>query len=123
VTPILIFDGECGFCTRCVTWLLARSRVHLRAVPWQTGVYARFGLTSDQARRTVWWVTETGRLARGHAAIARALIACGAPWAWLGRVMLVPPLSWIAAIGYRLVSRNRRHLPGTTPAGRRTLEV
>jgi hypothetical protein len=73
-------------------------------------------LTRDRVQSTVWWVDEDGRPSRAHLALACALIA-GSGWtATAGRVLLVPPFRWIAAVGYPLVSRWRHRLPGGTPA-------
>jgi len=55
-------------------------------------------------------------LDEGARAIARALIAAGGLWEILGRVLLFPPISWISALGYRIIARYRHFLPGGTPA-------
>ncbi|MEM9554385.1 MAG: DUF393 domain-containing protein [Acidobacteriota bacterium] len=117
-TPILVFDGDCGFCTRSALWLRARLLQPVRLQPWQTTDLAALGLREEQTRRAAWWL-DGARRDSGHRAIARALIACGAPWPLLGRLLLVPPISWAAALGYRLIARYRGLLPGTTPACRR----
>ncbi len=116
--PWLIFDGDCGFCTRTVLWLLPRLKRPVRVVPWQQLDLEAFGLSEEDVRRYVWWIAPPLR-ERGHRASARALIALGAPWSPLGRFLLWPPGSWAGALGYWLVARYRRYLPGTTPACRR----
>ncbi len=117
--PLLIYDGECGFCTSCANWLAARWRGDARAVPWQAlsdDELAGLSLTRDDLRAAVWWIDEDGRSSRAHVATARALIA-GSGWtAIAGRVLLVPPFRWLAAAGYPLVARFRHRLPGGTPA-------
>ena len=47
----------------------------------------------------------------GAVAVARLLVSNGGGWAVLGRLMQVPPVSWLAAVAYRLVAKYRRHLP------------
>lgn len=121
--PILVFDGECGFCTASVLWLRRRLKRPVELVPWQkpaeAGGLAELGLDREQLRRWAWWL-EDGRRWRGHRAVGRALLACRGAWPALGAVLLAPPpLSWSAALGYRLVARLRGHLPGVTPACRR----
>lgn len=122
----LIFDGDCGFCTRCVLWLEARWARPVRALPWQSADLEALGLDEARTRREVCWVELfAGQPARtrregGHRAAAYALRACRSPWPALGALLLLPPpFAWIFAAGYRLVARNRGRLPGTTPACRR----
>lgn len=118
MTPTLIFDGDCGFCTGSVEWLERRLAREVVIVPWQRAELAHWGLTEADARRYAWWVDEAGRAHRGHRAAARALRASRGAWPLVGWLLLVPPLSWLAAVGYRLVAKTRGHLPGTTPACR-----
>ncbi len=75
------------------------------------------GLDLDDVSRAAWWV-EDGRRDGGHRAVARSLIAAGGVWGVVGRFLLVPPLCWFAAIGYRIVADNRGRLPGHAPSCR-----
>lgn len=119
---VLVYDGDCGFCTTSATWIAARWKPPGRAelVPFQRlgdAGLARLGLTADDVTRAAWWV-EDGRRSRGHLAVAHALMAAGGGWGLVGRVLLVPPLRELAAVGYRIVARYRYRLPGGTPACR-----
>jgi predicted DCC family thiol-disulfide oxidoreductase YuxK len=111
--PLLIYDGDCGFCTSSATWVAAG-----RAVPWQRADLAALGLTREQANASVWWIDERGRRFHGHLAIAYSLRARGTWTAPLGRVLLHRPFTWIGAVVYPIVSRYRHRLPGGTPACR-----
>ncbi|MCB1055501.1 MAG: DUF393 domain-containing protein [Acidobacteria bacterium] len=122
-TATLVFDGDCGFCTRTVLWLGERWARPVRSVPWQSADLAALGLTEEQTRRAAWWVGAADETPRrrggGHRAVAYALGACRPPWPVLGWILRAPPpLSWIFAAGYRLVARFRGYLPGATPACR-----
>lgn len=117
---MLIFDGDCGFCTASVLWLIRRFRMPVDAVPWQSleadGRLAELGLTPAQTSRWAWWA-EDGRLWRGHRAIGKGLRACRGAWPLMGALLLVPPpLCWPLIAGYRLVANLRGRLPGATPA-------
>jgi predicted DCC family thiol-disulfide oxidoreductase YuxK len=111
----LLFDGDCGFCTRTVQWALDHARAPFAAVPFQATDPTRYGITIADARRSVWWIEGDRRL-HGEQAVAAVLRACGAPWSDVGRAMRTPPLRWVAALGYRAVARLRQRLPGTRPA-------
>ena len=116
--PLLIYDGDCGFCTSSARWAESRWDGRARAVPWQRADLVQLGLTPEQANATAWWVDERGRHFPGHLAIAYAL-AAGAGWsAALGRLLLHRPFTWIGAVVYPVISRYRHRLPGGTPACR-----
>jgi predicted DCC family thiol-disulfide oxidoreductase YuxK len=85
-------------------------------VPWQFADLAGLGITEEQAVEAVQWVQIDGTVRSGHEAIAAVLSTAGGIWKTIGRVLLLPGISWLAAKGYRLVARNRYRLPGSTPA-------
>lgn len=119
--PVLIFDGDCGFCTSSAVWIARRWRGPGRIVPWQRldrDELARYGLTTAQVEAAAWWVDERDRAWRGHLAVAQAMAVAGGVWGVLGRLVLVPPIRWLAAVVYRFVVRYRYRLPGGTPACR-----
>jgi predicted DCC family thiol-disulfide oxidoreductase YuxK len=113
---IVIFDGQCGVCTRTVAWLERRDRHHwLRPVACQTvhGV-GRFGLTPRDCLASVWAITPGGRKEAGaQAATLIASVLLQRQWpVTLGRM---PGVRHVLALGYRTVARNRHRLPGMTP--------
>jgi predicted DCC family thiol-disulfide oxidoreductase YuxK len=119
--PLLVYDGDCSFCTSSARWVAARWRGPARTVAWQhlsPAELERLALTEDEVRGAAWWIDETGRRSRGHLAIARALAASSGWPAVCGRVLLIPPFSWIAWALYPAVARWRHRLPGGTPACR-----
>jgi predicted DCC family thiol-disulfide oxidoreductase YuxK len=119
--PTLVFDGDCGFCTKSAHWISRRWTRPARAEPWQRlGVdgLARIGLTQDEVTSAAYWVDEQGRIFRGHAAVGKALRAGRAGDRILGALLLTPPMSWLARPGYRVVARYRYRLPGATDSCR-----
>ncbi|WP_440082456.1 thiol-disulfide oxidoreductase DCC family protein [Streptosporangium sp. LJ11] len=113
--PVLVFDGDCGFCTTSVRFAERRVGVRARVVPWQFADLRALGVTRERAEREVLWV-ENGRVYGGAQAVARLLISAGLPWSPLGLVLRIPPFRWVARGIYRLVAANRHRLPGGTPA-------
>lgn len=109
----LVYDGDCSFCT----WSATRGQRVLKAdvtiVPWQHADLASLGVDRIAATRAVQWIGAERRVPlAGHQAIAAWLIASGLPWSLAGRLMVTPPVSWLAAGVYRLVARNRHRIPG-----------
>jgi len=120
-TAVLVFDGDCGLCTSSARWAERRFRHGERAEAWQVLgdlALASFGLSVTDVEQAAWWVDDAGTRERGHRAVGRALQAGGGWRRALGRVVLTPPTSWIAAGVYRVVVRWRYRLPGGTPACR-----
>ena len=113
--PVLVFDGDCAFCTSCVR-LLERIGTEAEIVAWQVADLDELGITAAEAAEAVRWIEADGTVRSGHEALAAALRAAGRPWRIVGRAILLPGVSRLAAAGYRLIARNRHRLPGGTPA-------
>lgn len=113
--PVLVYDGDCAFCTSCVR-LLERLGVNAEMLAWQLTDLNELGITERQAADAVQWVAPDGTVRSGHEAIAAALISAGPAWRIAGRFLLLPGISRIAAKTYGLVAENRQRLPGGTPA-------
>ena len=119
--PVLVFDGDCGFCTEAAKWAAREFRQGERAEAWQllgSDVLDGYGLSLKDVSEAAWWVDDNGRRERGYRAIAMALLAGGRLRRAMGHLFLIPPVSWIAAGVYALVVRWRYRLPGGTPACR-----
>jgi predicted DCC family thiol-disulfide oxidoreductase YuxK len=118
--PVLVFDGDCGFCTTSAR-LLHRWVVRdgsTRVAPWQRLELAELGLTADQCRAAVQWVGDGGQIASGHAAVAATLRAGRPVWRPIGALLVAPGFSWVAARLYNWVATHRYALPGGSPACR-----
>jgi predicted DCC family thiol-disulfide oxidoreductase YuxK len=112
--PTLVFDGDCGFCTRSADFARRLLPDACRVASWQTTDLDSIGVTSARAQREVLWISDSGAVVGGARAVAAALRAAGGLWALLGLLLLVPPLSWLAQAVYRVVAANRMRLPGGT---------
>jgi predicted DCC family thiol-disulfide oxidoreductase YuxK len=146
MTATLVYDGDCGFCT----WVAGLGERVLPAavtiVPWQKADLAALGLSAEAVRDAVQWVPAVrgdpagpggagaGEGAAqpahralpaqaGHRAIAAWFLASGLPWSVLGRVLLLPGISWCAARVYSLISINRHRIPGPWRRGGRRCGV
>lgn len=125
--PVLVFDGDCGFCTSSVNWVARRFRQPADIEPWQRLDLDALGLSARDVERFAWWIEPAGdaedgeggdlRRWRGHRGIGRALRHCKGMWPLVGILLQAPPpISWLWAAGYRLVAHFRGYLPGGTPA-------
>lgn len=114
--PVLLFDGDCAFCTTCARLVEKRLRPDADVLAWQFADLAALGVTADQATDAVQWVAVDGTVSSGHEAIAAMLGTCGTIFRLGGRFLLLPGISWTAARAYSLVAANRHRLPGSTPA-------
>jgi predicted DCC family thiol-disulfide oxidoreductase YuxK len=118
---VLIYDGDCSFCSSSARWITAHWDGPEQAVAWQhlsDDDVALVGLTLDEVRGAAWWIDASGSRSRGHLAIARALRAAHGWPSVVGHILLVPPFRWLAAGVYPLIARWRDRLPGGTPACR-----
>lgn len=109
-SPTLIYDGGCDFCGRCADWIATRLPAGAAVVESRHTDLAALGLSEQQAADAAWWIDTDGTHHRGHRAIAEALRACGGSWSRLGRLLILPGVSLLAAAVYELVARNRHRL-------------
>ena len=118
--PVLVFDGDCAFCTTSARFLERRvvRDGSTRVVPWQKLDLDQLGLTEDQCMEAVQWVGEGGPVLSGHAAIAATLRAGHLVWRPVGALLAAPGVSWLAPKAYAWIAAHRYQLPGGTPACR-----
>lgn len=111
----VIFDGNCGFCTRSVNFLrrLDRHRVLAFHAFQEPHVLERFDLTLAEAQVQVW--TQRGPELLGGAAAVNAALdeAVGTRiFTWIYRFA---PMRAVQEAGYRWVAQNRHRLGGVIP--------
>ncbi|MDE0195282.1 MAG: DUF393 domain-containing protein [bacterium] len=109
-SPTLIYDGDCDFCRRCADWIANRLPAGTSVLASQQADLAAAGLSDQQATDAAWWIDTDGAHHRGHRAIAESLRACGGSWSRLGRLLILPGVSLLAAGVYELIARNRHRL-------------
>ena len=117
--PVLIYDGDCGICTRfsrLVTDRLRRREHDFAVAAWQHLDLREYGLTPQECDESVKWVAADGAVSSAQDAVARTLLASRWPLRPLGLVILVPGVNALAGVVYRWVANNRHRLPGGTPA-------
>jgi predicted DCC family thiol-disulfide oxidoreductase YuxK len=120
--PVLVYDGDCGICTKAVRLIGDKAEGRRLRVPADADIVASqfadleaLGATAERAEYELLWI-EDGRVYGGAQAVAKLLIDAGGLWRPLGLIGRVPPFRWVAHGMYRLVANNRHRLPGGTPA-------
>jgi predicted DCC family thiol-disulfide oxidoreductase YuxK len=114
--PVLIYDGDCAFCTSCVRFAGRHLPATAEFVAFQHADLRALGTTAGRAEREVVWVGRDGAARGGAQAVAALLLDAGGRWWPLGAIARIPPFRWIAHALYRLIARNRHRLPGGTAA-------
>jgi len=105
----LVYDGECGFCTRSARWVERRDRAGRISVrpSQEAGLIERLGLSREEADRASWAVEAEGRKFEGAAAINRVLRDLGGGWSVVGSVYRFAPFAWVEDRYYSRVARRR----------------
>ncbi len=115
---VLIFDGDCGFCTASANRARGILPGTVSVAPWQSLDLDQLGLTVAQVSSAAYFVDESGAQFRGHAAVGRALEIGTRPLRPIGWLLRRPPVAWLAAPLYGLISKYRYRLPGSTDSCR-----
>lgn len=108
----LVYDADCGFCTRSATWL------DPAPVAWHTLDLAAVGATQEQADANAGWLVDGRITLLGAPAIGAALRAKGGGARVLGWAMAVPGIRGLAGLVYPRIAANRHRMPGGTAACR-----
>lgn len=110
ITGTLVYDADCGFCTRTATWLANDS---CGIQPWQALDLDTFGLTEADVTAAAFWLDARDRVAeRGAGAIALALQTRTGVAGFLGKLITTRLVRPTAEVVYAGVSRHRQALPG-----------
>ena len=107
--PLLVWDGDCGFCEASVDFLIKRASGRFESVTYQTADLVQLGLTEIDCQKAAQWLGPTGR-ASGSDAIAHAFLLADRPWRFVGRLLLHPTVRPIATFGYSSVAKSRSRI-------------
>lgn len=108
----LVYDADCGFCTRSAQWL------DDAPVAWHTLDLDALHVTQAEADANAGWLVDGKITALGADAIVAALRAKRGGARILGRLLTVPGLRGLAAAVYPRIAANRHRMPGGTAACR-----
>lgn len=111
---VLIFDGDCAFCSSSARLLRKMTKNKIAIEPYQKLDLEALDLSAELTSKAVYFVSGGTRFVAA-AAIAQALIESKTPWALAGWFLNLPVIRSIAKPIYYLVAANRHRLPGGTP--------
>ncbi len=114
--PVLVFDGDCAFCSATVRRAQRWIRRMPPVVPFQRADLGLLGLTEADCLAAVQYVARDRKVYAAEDAVGAVLLAAGKGWWLLGAVLRAPGIHWLSGVVYRSVARNRHRLPGSTPA-------
>lgn len=112
---VLLYDGDCAFCTSSAGWLRRHVISASPVMAWHHADLTLLGLNPGDSAEAVQWV-EAGQRAVGPDAITAYLQSSTHSWRAVGRVLSTPVLQYIASPIYHWLGRHRDRLPGRTPA-------
>ncbi|NYV73389.1 DCC1-like thiol-disulfide oxidoreductase family protein [Streptomyces sp. UH6] len=89
--PVLVYDGDCGFCSVSVGFAERLLRPRCTTTPWQFAPLEALGVTQERAEHEALWVTPTGAVYGGSQAVAKLLLSARGGWPVLGALLTLPP--------------------------------
>ncbi|MGH9451878.1 MAG: lipase maturation factor family protein [Terriglobia bacterium] len=105
--PLLVFDGQCGFCRFCVDYGRQITGDAADYAPFQEAAENLPGIPREQFQRAVQFIEPSGRVSSAAEAVFR-LAALAPGYAWLLWAYLrVPGFALASEMAYRLVARHR----------------
>lgn len=113
---MLVYDGDCGICTKCVGFVERHLSQDIDIVAFQHADLDALGLSAAECEQAVQWVIPDGTVSSAHIAVGDLLKASGWQWYPLAFLAQIPPFSWVASAAYKWIAANRHRLPGGTPA-------
>ena len=115
-SDFLVWDGDCAFCARCVGFIERRVKTEAKIVAHQKADLLQLGLTTEQCNAALQWVFRDSTIRSGSRAVAALLRSSNFGWAILGVAIDLPVVRLISSVIYKLIAKNRQHLPGGTAA-------
>ena len=115
-SDFLIWDGDCAFCARCVGFVERRIKTEAKIVAHQKADLLKLGLTTEQCNAALQWVFRDSTIRSGSRAVAALLRSSNFGWAILGVAIDLPVVRLISSAIYKVIAKNRQHLPGGTAA-------
>jgi predicted DCC family thiol-disulfide oxidoreductase YuxK len=104
---ILIYDGDCAFCTYWVRYWQKLTEGRVRFAPYQQVASSYPEISADEFRAAVQYITPQREIARGAEATFLTLSHAPARGFWLELYRTVPGFAWLSERVYNFIARRR----------------
>src|SRR5690606_31118435 len=101
---VLLYDGDCGFCTASAHFFDRRLNSPARIRPLRSDDGHRRGVSPGEAEAEIHFVTTSGSVLGGADAVLAWWRTSPGPWAVLGWMLHLPGLIQLTRIGYRFLA-------------------
>lgn len=105
--PLMLYDGDCGFCQRWIDRWRAATGPRVRYEPFQTALTRFPQLSREQCQTAVQLVLPDGRITSGAAAVFTALAHASRYRSLLWLYQHIPLFGRAAEIIYQLIAQHR----------------
>lgn len=108
----LLFDGRCGMCSAWRAWIARHDRGgRIALLPYQDPAARDLvpDLPPERFAGEMQLILPDGRVVGGATAIAESLRVLPG-YRWLGALLRLPPILWMARRLYAVIARNRRRI-------------
>lgn len=113
---LMLYDADCGFCTRTAVWVGRHLPVDVEIRPMQSLDLTAWGVDAERAIREMPFVGTDGQVRYGHRAWAGILLTGGPLLRGGGALLGSRTVGPLAGLVYGWVATHRHRLPGGTPA-------
>lgn len=115
LTELLIFDADCGVCTKLANWGQKNLNYFPTAVGFQHLDYEKYGLTLKEVQSSIWLIEVSGPPKPANRAVSAILKKQPKYfWRFIGGLLETYWIQPFAKQIYYLVAANRDKLPGAT---------
>lgn len=116
-TNLIIYDGDCGFCTTSVRKLRGiLGKKAPSAATFQSQQLDLFGLSIAEVQREMKYVDTNGEIWGGASAFMRVFHDAKGIWRLISTFMSLPLVKQSSVVIYRKIAKNRQKMPGATAA-------
>jgi predicted DCC family thiol-disulfide oxidoreductase YuxK len=106
--PIVVYDGDCAFCTARARRLQRKTGEALSFAPYQDAAERFPEIPRVEFERSLVFIDVEGRAFAGAQAVYRALACKPGTRGFLWCYRRVPGFAWVSELGYRFIARHRR---------------
>ena len=115
----LLYDGDCGFCTKSALFAKSRLAKDLDIITWQSvDDLKKYDLSVNDVTKRAYFIDDENKAIGGSKAIFSVGKLMKNPWRLIAKFLSLPIFSWITETVYKLVAKNRHHMPGSTQSCR-----